>query len=165
LTDDLRLDKPVLKGSLSAEETLLELLRISEMLIRQAPDPWPPLVMASVLNVYRMEVGYDLTADPIVPLIVPSIKVELVCRAVPCQVYCQFESCNIILTAALSFTILLGASDQLGHSRTGSDLYCLMILCRMPHVAVYHTDKTYPNRSGRHPERWYGISESEWISN
>jgi hypothetical protein len=73
--DDSNLDGEQSMGRLTTEETLLLLLRTSELLLRFALDPFPPWSVSTVLEIYRFQIGYDLTADHIAQMVTSSIKV------------------------------------------------------------------------------------------
>ncbi|KAI8354939.1 hypothetical protein B0O80DRAFT_50293 [Mortierella sp. GBAus27b] len=100
---DTRADLQESEVSLDAEETLLILLRASELLLRQALEPLPPLNTVRTLEVCCLEVGYDLTADQIAPLIVSSVKalpIDWATAKLDLLLYCFLTFCRLSHIAA-----------------------------------------------------------------
>ncbi|KAF9362639.1 hypothetical protein BGX34_005781 [Mortierella sp. NVP85] len=85
-------------GRLTTEEILLSLLRTSELLLRFALDPFPPWSVSTVLEIYRFQIGYDLTADHIAQMVISSIKelpFEWVTVQLDLVLYCFFSICSL----------------------------------------------------------------------
>ncbi|KAG0315490.1 hypothetical protein BGZ99_007430 [Dissophora globulifera] len=58
----------------TAQDTLLSVLRTSEMLLRFALEPLPQRNTETVLEVYRMDIGYDVQVDQLTSLVLSSIR-------------------------------------------------------------------------------------------
>ncbi|KAG0304446.1 hypothetical protein BGZ98_005508 [Dissophora globulifera] len=58
----------------TTQDTLLSVLRTSEMLLRFALEPLPQRNTEAVLEVYRMDIGYDVQVDHLTSLVLSSIR-------------------------------------------------------------------------------------------
>ncbi|KAG0006415.1 hypothetical protein BGZ65_008282, partial [Modicella reniformis] len=104
------------ENSLSVEETLLAILGVSEILLRYSLEPLPSKNMGPALEVYRIKMGYDMTADNIAPLLVSSIKalpVNWATAPLDLVLYCFTIVCK------LSYLVVNQHTDKVYRNRLG----------------------------------------------
>ncbi|KAF8936425.1 hypothetical protein BGZ58_004205 [Dissophora ornata] len=125
-------DKQELHAGEHAEDGLLRILRISEILLRFALEPLPPRNMETTLEVYRLNLGYDIMADQITSLVLSSIKLKLKSNRTNFSKRLNIEWPEVPLDLVL---------------------YSFMTISKLSYIVVHqHMEKGFPNRLSPHSE-------------